>query len=64
MPDSDTNSLEQDINTDFEENFPHQEHVISEIYQKAGHVTFQITKGIAKPSEYRQIRVNVFTKTG
>ena len=33
MPDSDIDSLEEDINIDFEENSPHQEGVISEIYQ-------------------------------
>ena len=32
--DSDIDLLEQDINMDFEENSPHQEGVISEIYQK------------------------------
>ena len=32
--DSDIDALEQDINTDFEENSPHQEGVISEIYQR------------------------------
>ena len=33
LPDSDIDTLEQDINTDFEENSPYQEGVISEIYQ-------------------------------
>ena len=63
IPDSNINSLEQDINTYFEENSPHQG-VISEIYKKARQVTFPRTTRIAKSSEHRQISANGFTKTG
>ena len=41
IPNSGINSLEQDINTDFEENSPHQEGVISEIYQRPEKLHFQ-----------------------
>ena len=41
IPDSDIDSLEQGINTDFEENSPHQEGVISEIYQRPDKSHFQ-----------------------
>ena len=34
LMDSDIDILEQDINTDLEENFPYQEVVISEMYQR------------------------------
>ena len=37
----DTDSLEQDINLDFEENSPHQEGVISEICQRPDKSCFQ-----------------------
>ena len=39
--DSDIDSLEQDINTDFEKNSPHQEGVISAIYQRPDKSHFQ-----------------------
>ena len=41
IPDSDIEFLEQDINIDFEENSPHQEGVISEIYQRPNKVYLQ-----------------------
>ena len=41
IPDSDIDSLEQDINTYFEENSPCQEGVISEIYQRPDNLYFQ-----------------------
>ena len=39
--DSDIDSLEEDINIGFEENFPYQEGVISEIYQRPDKSYFQ-----------------------
>ena len=39
--DVDIDSLEQDINVDFEENVPHKEGVISEIYQRPDNLYFQ-----------------------
>ena len=39
--DLDSDSLEQDINIDFEENSPHQEGVISKIYQRPDKSYFQ-----------------------
>ena len=41
IPDSDIDSLEQDIYTHFEENFPRQEGVISEIYLRPDKSYFQ-----------------------
>ena len=41
IPYSDIDALEQDINMDFEENFPNQEGVISETYQRPDKSYFQ-----------------------
>ena len=49
IPDSDIESLEQDMNTDYEENSPHQEGVISEIYQRPGRSHFQEPPELQNP---------------
>ena len=41
IPDSDMDTLEQDINMDFEEKSPHQIGMISEIYQRPDKSYFQ-----------------------
>ena len=64
IPDIDTDPLEQDINAGFGENSPHQEGVISEIYQRPDRSYFPPNTWIAKLNEYRQTSTKVLAEAG
>ena len=51
------------IDIDFEENSPHQEGIISKLYQRPNKTYFQETKDLESLSKYKQPHTKVFAKT-
>ena len=61
---SDIDLLEQDINTDFDEHSPHQEGVISEIYQRQDKSYFQEPPELQSLVNTGKLVQMFFTETG